>query len=230
MLKLLAVAVAACVAVSPSGKMITQTPKVAAFHSVAIGGGMEANVSRGAMSVKIEADEAVMPYIEAKVDSDGVLNLSVNSKGTLFMRTGKIAVTITSPTLDGVEASGGSNVHAMMTAAKQCKVSGSGGSDVTLAGLTCEQLMIDVSGGSTLQAVGTAKKIVISASGGSKAGVRQVAASVVSVEGSGASEIRTFASAELTAELSGGSELFVAGHPPSRKVEASGGAQIVDIP
>jgi hypothetical protein len=78
--------------------------------------------------------------------------------------------------------------------------------------------------------VGSAKKIDISASGGSTVGVRQVAASVVSVDASGGSEVRTFAAAELNADLSGGTELYIAGRPPARNIEASGGAQIVDIP
>ncbi len=228
-LKLLPLVFAACVTVSPIGKVVTQTPKVADFHAVDIGSGIQATVTRGPPSVKIEADEAVLPYIETRVDSSGVLSVRIEKNGIGFMRTGRIVAAITSPTLDGVEASGGSTVQAQMTPATNCAVAASGGSELTLTSLACEQLGIAVSGGSTLNAVGAAKKIEISASGGSTVRVRQIEASVVSIDASGASEIHAFASAELTAELSGGTELYVAGQPKVRSIEASGGAQIVDI-
>lgn len=230
MLNLLPVVLAAVVTVSPSGKMVTQTPKVAAFHAVEIGGGIDATVSRGGTAVKIEVDEAVAPYLVVEVTSAGVLKLGFDKKGAWMMRTGKVLASISTPNLDGVQASGGATVHAMMTAAKKCDVGGSGGSELTLTAVTCEQLAIDMSGGSRLEAVGSAKKVQISASGGSHVGLRQVAAGSVSVDGSGGSEIRAFATAELSAELTGGTELYVAGHPTSRNVESSGGAQIIDVP
>lgn len=229
-LKLVPLVLAACVTVSPSGKLITQSPKVAAFHAVHIASGIDATITRGPTSLKIEADEAVLPYLETRVDAAGVLHVGLNTSGVSFRRTGKIIATIATPALDGVEASGGSTVNAVMTAAKKCELGGSGGSEITVSALTCEELEIDMSGGSKLEAVGTAKKIDISASGGATVGVGQVSASVVSVDASGGSEVRTFASAELKADLSGGTELYIAGRPPARTIEASGGAQIVDIP
>jgi hypothetical protein len=207
----------------------TSTPKVGAFHGVDIGSGFEANIARGATaSVTIEADEKTLKDIEVKVD-DGTLKVGMKSGFHFFKHTGKVVVSVVTPNLDAISGSGGSTIKAVFTPAKKCDVSGSGGSTMTISSLACEELVIDLSGGSHLDAVGHAQKIKVEASGGSHAGIRQVPAAEVSVEGSGGSEIRTFASRGLKADLSGGSELYVAGKPAQRSVEASGGAQIIDI-
>ncbi len=206
----------------------TSTPKVGAFHAVEIGSGFEANVARGPSSVRLEADEKTLKEIEVKVE-DGVLHVGLKRGFHFFPFTGHVTVSVTTPVLDGVEGSGGATIKAVMTPAKKCAVEGSGGSTLTVSSLACDELAISLSGGSHLDAVGHAQAIHVEASGGSHAGVRQVSAAQVSVEGSGGSEIRTFAQNVLKADLSGGSELYVAGKPASRTVEASGGAQIIDI-
>ena len=206
----------------------TSTPKVSAFHAIDISSGFDANVARGPTSVQVEASESTLKQLEVKVE-DGVLHVGIKRGFHFFQNTGKVTVTIVTPNLDSVEGSGGSTIKAVMTPAKKCALGGSGGTTLTVSSLACEELEVSLSGGSHLDAIGHAHAIHIEASGGSHAGVRQVQAATVFAEGSGGSEIRTFASDELKADLSGGSELYLAGRPASRSVEASGGAHLIDI-
>lgn len=225
-----ALLLSACVTVAPSGKPATKLTPVAAFRSVDVSSGIEATIRPGPAAVKIDADAAVLPYVVVKVTAAGVLEVGIDSSGVAFMNTGTVKAQITGPAIEGVGASGGAQVTATFTPAKECGLEASGGSGLKIAGLACEVLAVDASGGSTIEATGTAQRIAIEASGGATVAVRQVEASHVSVEASGGSEVKAFASAELVAELSGGTNLYVAGRPPVRTIEASGGTQIVDIP
>jgi hypothetical protein len=205
----------------------TAHPPVASFHAVAVSSGFEAVVVRGPSSVKIEADEAVLKQIDTRVDAQGVLHLGMKPRS--FERTGHVKVTISTPSLDAIEASGGSVIHGAFTPAKKCSIHASGGSTIALTALTCGELELEASGGSHFDAVGQARSIRAEASGGSTLSLRNIAAEKVLIDGSGGSEIRAFASAEIKGELSGGSELYLAGRPKARAVEASGGAEIFDI-
>jgi len=227
MLKLLPLVLAACVTVSPSGRIGATTPAVADFHGVDVSSGMVATVAIGPTAVRIEADEAVLPYVHTRV-VNGELKVWVERSGVHFRSMGPIVATLVTPQLDGIEASGASEVTAAMTPSKSCALETSGASKVKVTGLACEALAVESSGASHINAVGTAEKIEITASGASTVGVRQVTATTVSVEGSGGAEVRAFASTTLNAELSGGTSLYVSGKPGQRSVEASGGASIVD--
>lgn len=228
MLKLLPLLLAAaCVTVSPTGKQATAGPKVDDFHAVEISSAIEATVAIGPTAVRIDADEAVLPYVKTKV-VNGELKVWLEKDGVFFTRVGTVKATIVTPQLDSVEASGASRITAQMTASKSCALETSGASEVKVTGLACETLSVEASGASNIDAVGTAGKIDISASGASEVGVRQVTAAIVSVEGSGASEVHAFASSTLNADLTGGTSLYVSGKPGQRSIEATGGASIVD--
>lgn len=202
----------------------TATPKVGPFAGVEISDGIEAQLSGGAQAVKLEGDEAVLKQVDVLVKGDV---LEVKLKDGFRLDGKKVVATITAPVIDRVGGSGGSKISGVLPATKKCKVDGSGGAKLTLK-LECESLSVDLSGGSQFDAQGTSPTIKVKASGGAQAGLGPVKATTVTADASGGARVHVHATAELKADLSGGAQLFVAGKPTARKVEASGGSRVID--
>lgn len=202
----------------------TATPKVEAFHAVDIAGGIEATVNPGPTSVKIDADDAALKLIEVTVSGE---TLKVQWKSGSRVDGMKAKVAITNPVIDGVEGSGGSQISGALPAAKKCRVGGSGGTRVNVK-LECETLAVDFSGGARFEATGAAQRISVNASGGVEMYLGKLKAANVAVDASGGTQVHVQATAELKASISGGCQLYVAGKPPVRKVDASGGSRVVD--
>src|SRR5713226_7002174 len=122
---------------------------VPAFSAVHISSGMKATIEIGPRkAVHIEADEATLPLIETVVE-DGTLEVRFQ-RSMRWHGERSVKLTIRTPELHAVGASGGSVVRAVFSRGQRSEVEASGGSEITARGIDTAEFDAQASGGSIL--------------------------------------------------------------------------------
>lgn len=197
---------------------------VPAFSSVHISAGMHATVTVGPQKpVHLEATAEVLALVETVVE-DGALEVRFKRHSD-WHGDHRVNLTIQTPQLHAVGASGGSIVDAAFTKADRSSIQASGGSEIRVRGVDAPQLSAQASGGSVLEIAGSADRLELQLSGGSQLHGRDFSARDAEVQGSGGSQAELKVSGNLKGGLSGGSQLHVTGGASSR-VATSGGSGV----
>jgi len=202
----------------------TQEQNPGDFSAVHISAGIHATVEVGHdSSVRIDADDEVMPFVEVRVEGN---ELYVGFKRhTSFHGEHNVKATIQTPHLTAVSGSGGSDVRATFSRGSDAAVEASGGSHMHVRGVDAPRLHLSGSGGSVLDVSGSADSLDLQLSGGSQLHGRDLSVKDVSVQASGGSQGEVRADGRISGGLSGGSELHVRGRATSR-VATSGGSEV----
>lgn len=226
---LLCIAAAAAVAcndkIKPSGNLLTVERDVAEFNAIVVAGGISATVTMGEEpSLKITADDNVLPYIETFV-KDGALNVRVK-RHTSFRGNPTLRVAIGAVELSKCSASGGSSFKFVnQLTAPGLSIDLSGGSRYT-GSVEAGEVNVVLSGGSFMETAGTATLLNLECSGGSVFGSFSFAADEVTANLSGGSRATLTVNEKLTAKASGGSTFLYRGNPPIVNRDESGGSTI----
>jgi hypothetical protein len=202
----------------------TEDRDVPPFSAVEVEGGIHATVDVGPRRpVRIEADDDVLALLETRVEH-GALRIGFKPHSR---RRGdhRVSVTIQTPDLRSVGASGGSVVRASFTRADESGINASGGSELRIRGVDATRLSVDGSGGSVLDIQGRADTLDLQMSGGSHLHGRDLSVKDVDLQASGGSEGELRANGRIRGSLSGGSELHVRGGARA-KVATSGGSSV----
>ena len=216
--------VIAAALVSSTALAKSEDRTVAAFSSVHVASGMRATVTIGPQGpVHIEADEAALALLETVVE-DGALQIRFKPHSD-WHGSQAVKLTIQTPRLEAVGASGGSIVDAAFTKADRSGVEASGGSEIRVRGLDAQKLSVRASGGSVLEIAGSAFALDLQLSGGSQLHGRDFSAREADVRGSGGSQADLQVSGALRGGLSGGSQLHVKGGA-SAHLATSGGSGV----
>jgi hypothetical protein len=202
----------------------TEDRDVAEFDAVQVAAGIHATVEIGPRRpVRIDADDQVLPLVETRVEN-GELHIGFKPH-TSFHSMQPVTVTIQTPQLRGVGASGGSIVRATFTRANEAEIDASGGSEIRARGVDAGRLLVSGSGGSKLNVQGRADTLRLEMSGGTELHGQDLSVKDAQVHASGGSTGEFRANGNLRGNLSGGSELHVRGQPKT-KVATSGGSSV----
>jgi hypothetical protein len=194
------------------------------FDAVQVESGIRAKVEIGPRKpVRVEADDDVLPLIEMRVE-DGALRVGFKPD-TRFRGDRRVSLTIQTPRLRAVAASGGSVIRAAFTRAEESAAEASGGSELHLRGIDANQLSIQGSGGAVIELDGRAQTLDLQMSGGTHLRGRNLSIKDVVVQASGGSTGDLRADGRIRGTLSGGSELHVRGSAKA-KVASSGGSSV----
>jgi len=202
-----------------------QTREVPAFHAVSVASGIHATIAIGPQRpLELQGDERTLQLVETTVE-DGELRIGFKRHSWRNWSSHEVHVSIQTPELRAVGASGGSDIRGEMTAAPETEIAASGGGEVHVRGIDAESLRISGSGGAVIEVTGRAGQAEIEMSGGTE--VKGAALSVrnVRIDGSGGSEADLRADGRISGSLSGGSELHIRGNARSR-VATSGGSSV----
>ncbi|MHB8872955.1 MAG: head GIN domain-containing protein [Myxococcaceae bacterium] len=214
---------AGCGGVPGNGDIRQEVREVGAFEAVNVSFGLTAEVRLGeTTSVTIEADENLLPLFVTEV-KDGRLDVTLDNAFGLFP-TASPKVTIVTPRLTAVEASGGSTIVAWASEGADFTAVASGGSTVTVCELSTERVSATASGGSRIKLVGTSHELTAVFSGGSGLDSRGLGAESVTLDGSGGAYGKLIATSELSGSISGGSVFTVRGSPSTARLATSGGS------
>ena len=190
-----------------------QKRNVSGFHAIEVSGGIDLFLSQGDEAVAISASkDEYRDKIITEV-KNGVLKIWFDWKSNVKIdwSNRKLKAYVSFKSLDGLEASGGSDVIV------------DGGSDFK-GKVESDDLIINASGGSDVNISGKAAKLTIDASGGSDFSGYDFAADICNVEASGGSDVHVTVNKELTANASGGSDVFYKGSGLIRDLKTGGGS------
>lgn len=226
MLAVVLFTMSSCLAVvSGDGVKREEVRSVSEFHSFGVGWGFETVATLGVpASVTLESDQNILRAITTTV-VDGKLIIDA-PEGTLLLPVNPVKIKIVSPTLTGVDASGGSVVTMDASPSATFQAEASGSSKITIRGLQSELLLAHGSGMSRITIEGAAREAELSFSGASAFDGDKVPFEAVRFDGSGGSSGTVRATRAVTGGLSGGSHLTVIGQPARLAVETSGGSAV----
>lgn len=195
-----------------NGHVITKDQNVGSFTGVDVGGALEVHVKQdAAQSVKIEADENLIQYIE--VYTSGSTLIIHPRQGFNLDPSREIIVYVSAPNYKSIEVSGASKVIGDNAIAGNdgLKLGASGASKIMIE-LSGGSVGGDVSGASEINLKGQVAKFDFQASGASHINAYDLATDEAIIDVSGASSMEITANKNLKAEASGASHVRYKGN------------------
>jgi hypothetical protein len=185
-----------------SGPAQTQQRDTAAFSKLDVGWGIGVTVTVGpAASLSVEAPANIQPIIATRVVGD---TLTIGGTREFSVQT-PVQVVVTTPSLEGLDVGGGSNI--------------------TIANIASTVFGIDVSGGGRIAASGTAGLVAIDASGGAQLDLASLQVGTVTVDLSGGTTADVRGAESVMGSASGGARVVVS-NTAKVAVDASGGGAV----
>ena len=186
--------------IAGSGPVTSETRSAQAFSRVEVGNGIEVTVQIAQTpSINVQAQENLLKLIETRVDGQ-TLRIGATSQ---FHSSPMPRVTLTTPTLDSIALSGGSQGR--------------------VDGLANQAFRVELNGGAALTASGTTRDLTVDASGGATAALKDLRAGVATLEVSGGATTQVNASDEVRGDVSGGGQAIVAGTGRLNVTSSAGG-------
>ena len=211
--------------VKGSGHVITEDRTASGFNNVDISGAIDVYVKQdSATSVKVEADDNILEYIQVHVEG---LTLEIYTENNIRLRpSNKIKVYISNSQYKELQISGASSLHTEneITSTDAIDVSLSGASEGRLE-LNAPKVSVNLTGASNASIKGKTKDFEGSASGASKIRGFDLLSENANVDASGASHIEIYASVKIDGEASGASSVNYKGNAQSN-VGKSGASSV----
>jgi putative autotransporter adhesin-like protein len=209
--------------VEGSGNVKTESRNIGSFHGVDAGGGLAVIVEQGdAVSIKVEADDNIIPLIQTEV-RNGILFIS--TEGSYSTEHGP-TITVRMPDITKLSIDGGASMRCSGTLiSPNLKLNSDGGAQMELE-IEADQLSMDASGGAAITVSGKALDVDVNASGGSPVHAAQLQANNVKADASGGASISVYPIVNLDAEASGGGSVSYHKIPKTISKSESGGGSV----
>ena len=228
-----------------SGHVVDQTRTVGDFSKLEVGSGIRVKVEAGPRGpLLLRGEDNILPHVRTEIRGAALRielepNLSVNTREP-------VQVTLRAPSLDGLAASGGSQLDASTPSGDTLEVAASGGShlhlaasvrpreltirasggaDVAIDAVSTGKAGLSVSGAATVSLAGDARQLDLDYSGAAQIRAGKLSVGALEVQGSGGATASVRVAGPARGRLSGGSRLDV-GPDASVEVETSGGAEV----
>ncbi|NIO70352.1 MAG: hypothetical protein GTN71_15330 [Anaerolineae bacterium] len=213
-LSILACQVGGPTGVRGSGSVVEEDRAVSGFTGVALLEGIgELTIKGGEReSLRIEAEDNLMPYLETEV-RNGVLEIDVQD-GVNLNPTRPVRFYLTVKELDTIVLSGSGDIEAPDLEAKRFSVTISGSGDVEMGDLSADILNVTINGSGNLDIAGgrvEEQDITISGSGEYQAGGLNSGSVEITISGSGNATI--WATDSLDVRVSGSGSVNYYGNP-----------------
>lgn len=218
-----AFAIFASTAVVPSGHVVSESRTAGGYAGIAVSIPGTIIIRQAASeSVKVEADDNLMPEIETVVER-GTLKIRFRHSLNITGRSA-IRVLVTGPTFDSLALSGSGDIvsGALKAGALDVAIAGSG--DVRIANLEAEKVKVSIAGSGNFRVAGRAASVTasIAGSGDIDAGRLQATRAKISIAGSGNATL--WAGESLAASIVGSGDVRYHGDPAITKRIAGSGS------
>jgi hypothetical protein len=228
-LSLMAWLLSACVMVRGSGEVVTVQREVSSFDQVALSGVGTLHISVGTEeTLKVEAEENLLPYIETQVRG-GTLSIGFKDAGwnVVVQPTQSIHYYLTVTDLTGLELSGAGNIEVAEIDTSELHIAASGAGNIEIEKLTANRITTDVSGaGSCRINAGEVQDQNLSISGAGGYQAVDVKSQHVDIEISGMGSAKVWAERDLNVEISGAGSVDYYGQPHiSQEISGVGNIQ-----
>ncbi len=189
--------------VQGSGNAKSEKRNVSGFKQIEAGGAITLEIdAQKDFSVKIEADDNLLPLIKTEVSGD---TLKISTEDRISSKT-KIVVRISMPELTSLNISGASGA--------------------VVSNVKTDSLKLEASGASKIKISGEANDLESDATGASGIDAEGLTVNDADVEASGASNTTVSVANNLKADASGASTVYYTGEPKSVEPESSGASSI----
>jgi Putative auto-transporter adhesin, head GIN domain len=211
------------------GKIKTENRSTGQFSSIDVSGSIDVYVKQDSVaSVKVEADENLLEYIQV-IDDGEVLRIHPEN-GFNLNPSGRIKVYVSSPSYKSFEASGACNIYSenkvVSTAMLDFDLSGS--CDVKME-LNAPKVNAGLSGACDIELKGEAKDFKVEGSGSTGIKSMDLLAENVDIDISGSGDAEVYASVKLNVDVSGaGSVKYKGNATVSQSVSGAGSVKKVD--
>lgn len=214
--------------VKGNGNLKNETRQLSEFTSLSVHGAMDVQIDFGTSNtIKVEADENLLPYVETIVNN-GQLIIQPKNNVNLKSRS-KIVVHVSMTKINGLQLSGSGNINGTgpFTNSDQTEISVSGSGNIKLNSVSFDALVLNISGSGNIHINGgTANSVKTSISGSGNIDCSKVVceSAEAKISGSGNASVNTNKS--LDARISGSGNVYYKGNPTniSTKVAGSGKA------
>ena len=208
-----------------SGHVITENRTASGFSNIDVSGAIDVYVRQdSSTSVKVEADDNILEYIEVHTDGS---TLEIYTENNIRLRpSNKIKVYVSNPHYKEIQVSGASSVRCEneITSSEDLHIDISGASEGSLE-LNAPKVSVNLTGASNASVKGKTKDFEGSASGASEIRGFDLLSENANVDASGASHIEIFASVKIDGEASGASSVNYKGNAQSN-VGKSGASSV----
>jgi len=203
---------------------VKETREMKDFTNINVGGGIDLFIEQGDQ-VRVIAEAGNQQMLESLVTEVDGNTLKIHNSEK-FWRPGSRKVYVTVKNIEGINASGGSDVYSENgIKVTTLKLTASGGSDIEMK-LEAGELVCTISGGSDARLFGKAGKFSASASGGSNIKAKELVTDISDIHASGGSDVYITVNDELSAKTSGGSDIDYYGDAKVTNINANGGSDV----
>lgn len=185
------------------GQPASETRPIGPVAAINADGAFAVTVKVGpAPGLLIETDKNLLPIVKTDV-SNGRLDIYADQS---YSADGRIKVTVTSPNVTGISASGSNQVNGQ--------------------GLAGGELSVSLNGSNNALLTGNVSSLTVHMSGANHLSAQQLTAdsAIVTLEGSGNAAVE--ARREIVAEISGAGSISVSGNPKARSTQVNGAGKI----
>ena len=213
------------------GQLKTESREVSAFTSLSSSGSMNVNITYGnSNSVKVEADENLLPYIETTV-TDGKLYIKtatdVNIKSSL-----KMTVTVSMMKVNSLQLSGSGNVDGdgAFTSDQKTDISVSGSGNIKLGFDTFKDIDLSVSGSGDISLKGNnTNTITAHISGSGNIDCSNLNTNDADAHISGSGNVKVYARNSITARINGSGNVFYKGDASNIDSKVAGSGKVIKM-
>jgi hypothetical protein len=195
-----------------NGNIRTEDHPVSNFKNVEVNGAAKVMVSQNDhSSVKVEADENLLPYIEVIQQGDRVI---IREKhGYHLIPSGDLVVYVATPVFNNIDVSGACDIigQTRITNPEALEMQVSGAGDIKME-VDAPTLEAGVSGSGSIYLKGQTKDVTLNLSGAGHAHCYDLLAENTKVDISGAGSAEVYASVKLDAEVSGAGSVTYKGN------------------
>lgn len=215
--------------INGDGNLKTETRTAGQFNEVEVSGSIDLYVKQDSTrSIKIEADQNLMEYIEVFTEGD---KLVVRSRNGFNLRPSQdIKVHVSSPVFKKFATSGACDIYSenQIVSSEAIEVEMTGSCDGKLD-LKTPKVITDLSGACNIEIKGETKDFTADGSGSTGFKCFGLMAENVSVDISGAGDAEVYASVKLNVDVSGAAGVKYKGNASvSQKVTGAGSVKKVE--
>lgn len=206
-----------------SGVVKTEGRNVGNFKGVASHGSYDVYVSSGPISVRVEGDDNLLPYIETRVDG-GTLNIDTR-QGYWLSSNAEIKVYVSAPDFSSIQSYGSGNIisQSKITGASQLKLGITGSADIVME-VDAPEIIAVIDGSGNIKLKGETKAFTgkVLGSGNVRAMELKAEDGTIRIMGSGDAEL--FATNTLDVDVTGSGSVRYKGEAKTNSSIAGSGS------
>ncbi len=201
-----------------SGNIVSETRKVSGFDSISVDYPVRVLISQGnTESVKVEADDDVLPGLKTEVKNNELRIFYKTEKGKRVNPTKMVVITITVKDLKAVDFSSAGDLTIDGIKTNNLDISLSGAGNIKLNDVTLKGLSVNLSGAGSMSASGKADDLSLNISGFGDFKAKDLQTHTADLNISGAGGATVWTEDDLSVSISGAGSVSYYGSPSVTK-------------